>query len=110
MRKNTLPNNESAAEQQVLQALDRWARDSSLTITSFGQQWKHDNDDYMTLLCRVEASGSLERVRHFLYELEKDPMALRLESLEISSRDTEGQQLSVGLQISGLVLVASQKP
>ena len=37
-------------------------------------------------------------------------MALRLESLEISSRDTEGQQLSVGLQISGLVLVASQKP
>jgi Tfp pilus assembly protein PilO len=110
MWKNTLPNNESAAEQQVLQALDRWARDSSLTITSFGQQWKRDNDDYMTLLCRVEASGSLERIRRFLYDLEKDPMALKLENLEISSRDTEGQQLSVGLQISGLVLAAPQKP
>ena len=108
MRKNTLPNNESAAEQQVLQALDRWARDSNLTITSFGQQWKHENDDYMTLLCRVEAAGSLDRVRRFLYDLEKDPMALKLESLEMSTRDAEGQQLSVGLQISGLVLTAPQ--
>ena len=106
MRTNTLPNNESAAEQQLLQALDRWARDSNLTITSFGQQWKHENDDYMTLLCRVEAAGSMERVRHFLYDLEKDPMALKLESLEISSRDAEGQQLAVGFQISGLVLTA----
>jgi Tfp pilus assembly protein PilO len=108
MRKNTLPNNESAAEQQVLQALDRWARDSNLTITSFGQQWKHENDDYMTLLCRVEAAGSLDRVRRFLYDLEKDPMALKLENLEMSTRDAEGQQLSVGLQISGLVLTAPQ--
>ena len=110
MRTNTLPNNESATEQQVLQAVDRWARDSSVTITSVGQQWKHDNDDYMTLLCRIEATSNLDRLRHFLYELEKDPMALKIESLDISSRDTEGQQLSVGLQISGLVLTASAKP
>jgi len=46
----------------VLQALDRWARDSNLTIL-LRQQWKHENDDYMTLLCRVEAAGSLDRVR-----------------------------------------------
>ena len=31
-------------------------------------------------------------------------MALRLESVELSARDKEGQQLSLGLQLSGLVL------
>ena len=104
MRTNTLPNNESLAEQQLLKALDRWAQESRISMTSFGHQLKHDSEEFMTVQCRVEASGTMERVSQFLYDLEKDPMALRLESIEISSRDNEGQQLSLGLQISGLVL------
>jgi hypothetical protein len=32
-------------------------------------------------------------------------MALRLEAVEINARDTEGQQLSLGLQVSALVLL-----
>jgi hypothetical protein len=35
-------------------------------------------------------------------------MALKLESVELSAHDTVGQQLTLGLQISGLVL-ASKK-
>jgi len=104
MRTNTLPNSESLAEQQLLKALDRWAQDSRISMTSFGHQLKHDSEDFMTVQCRVEASGTMERVSQFLYDIEKDPMALRLETVEISSRDNEGQQLSLGLQISGLVL------
>ena len=107
MRTNTLPNNESLAEQQLLKALDRWAQESRISMTSFGHQLKHDSDEFMTLQCRVEASGTMERVSQFLYDLEKDPMALRLEAIEISSRDNEGQQLSLGLQITGLVLTPS---
>jgi Tfp pilus assembly protein PilO len=104
MQTNTLPNNESLAEQQILKALDRWAQESRVSMTSFGHQLKHDSEDFMTVQCRVEASGTMERVSQFLYDLEKDPMALKLEAVEISSRDNEGQQLSLGLQISGLVL------
>lgn len=104
MRTNTLPNSESLAEQQLLKALDRWALDSQISMTSFGHQLKHDSDEFMTVQCRVEASGTMQKVSKFLYDLEKDPMALRLETVEISSRDNEGQQLSLGLQISGLVL------
>jgi len=104
MRTNTLPANASVAEQQVLKGLDRWSRSSGLTVTSFGQQWKHDADDYTTLQCRLEATGNMSAVSQFLFDLEKDPMALKLDAIEMSTRDSEGQQLSLGLQISGLVL------
>ncbi len=109
MRTNTLPNNASRAEQQLLRAFDRWSQDSRISITSLSPQWKHDTDDYMTLQCRVEAAGNMNALTRFLYDVEKDPMALRLEILEISSRDAEGQQLALGLQVSGLVLTPQQK-
>ncbi len=104
MRGNTLPNNASQAEQQLLKAFDTWARRSQVSLLSISPQWKHDNDDYMTLECRVEANGNLNTVSRFLYELEQDPMALRLQGLEINCRDNDGQQFALGLQVSALVL------
>ena len=109
MRTNTLPQNPSLAEQQVLKGFDRWAQQSRLTILSITPQWKHDADDYTTLDCRVEASGNLAAISRFLYEIEKDPMALRLQNIEIGARDNDGQQLALGLQVSGLVLANNQE-
>jgi Tfp pilus assembly protein PilO len=106
MRTNTLPANKSLAEQQVLQALDRWAKRSGIGVTSVMPQWKNDADEYSTLECRVEAAGNINTISRFLYDIEKDPMALKLENVEIGSRDADGQQLTLGLQISGLVLAA----
>ena len=104
MRTNTLPNNSSLAEQQVLKAFDRWSQESRISILSVSPQWKHDTEDYMTLECRVEAAGNLNSVSRFLYDVEKDPMAFKLQSVEVSARDNEGQQLALGLQVSALVL------
>jgi hypothetical protein len=36
-------------------------------------------------------------------------MALKLELVELSSHDTEGQQLLLGLQVSGLILTPASK-
>lgn len=108
MRTNTLPQNPSLAEQQVLKAFDQWSRDSRVSVTSITPQWKHDADDYMTLGCRVEASGNLATLSRFLYEIEKSPMALKLDSVEITARDKDGQQLALGLQVSGLVLNSAE--
>jgi len=104
MRTNTLPADESVAEEKVLKAFRQWERDSRVTITSISPQSKHDSDDYMTIQCRIEASGTIDNMNRFLYDLEKDPMALKLELVELSSHDTEGQQLLLGLQVSGLIL------
>jgi Tfp pilus assembly protein PilO len=106
MRTNTLPNDESLAEEQVLKAFRKWERDSRLTITSISPQAKHDAQEFTTIQCRIEASGNIESMNRFLYDLERDPMALKLELVELSSHDTEGQTLLLGLQVSGLILPA----
>lgn len=108
MRTNTLSSTRSLAEQKVNQAFDNWSRETGVTMTGFMPQWKNDADEYSTVNCRIEATGNLAALAQFLYEIEKDPMALKLDSVELSARDNTGQLLTLGLQISGLVL-ASQK-
>ncbi len=104
MRTNTLTNNASLAEQQMLKAVDTWSQQSRVSVTSITPQWKHDADDYMTLECRVDATGDMTTLAQFLYAVEKGPMALKVVSAELSSHDTIGQQLSLALEVSGLIL------
>ncbi|HEV2208242.1 MAG TPA: hypothetical protein VG167_05665 [Verrucomicrobiae bacterium] len=104
IQQHALTNNPSAAEQQVFRAIDRWAQDTGTTINAVTPQWKQDSDDYATYECRVDAGGDLSRLSRFLYEVEREPLAIRIEAVELSSRDKEGQQLSLGLQFSGLML------
>ena len=110
MSANALPNNTSLAEQQVFKAFDNWSRDTGAEISSIMPQWKNDSTNYMTLNCRVEASGSLGTLSQFLYNVEKGPAALKLDAVELSAHDSTGQQLTLGLQISGLVLIPQTKP
>ena len=105
MLSNALPANPSLAEQQTLRAFDNWSRNSGCEISSIMPQWKNDSTNYMTLNCRLEASGTLGTLSQFLYSIERDPMALKLDSVEWSARDNTGQLLSLGLQISGLTLL-----
>jgi len=109
MQTNTLPSNTSLAEQQLLKAFDSWTRASGAEISDILPQWKTDDDGYMTLDCRVEANGNLSTLSHFLYEIERDPMAVKLDSVEVAARDTAGEQLTLGLQVSGLVLLPQAK-
>jgi Tfp pilus assembly protein PilO len=109
MRTNTLPSNISLAEQQVFKSFDNWAQQSGASLTGITPQWKNDSTNYMTLNCRVEASGTISTLGAFLYRIEKGPMALKLDSVELSAHDTTGQQLTLGMQISGLALTSSQK-
>ncbi len=109
MRGNTLPDNSAVAEHQLISDFTSWSRDSGVEITGILPQWKNDSDDYQTLNCRVEVTGTLPTLSQFLYNVEKGPMALKLDSMELSTRDTAGQQLTLGIEVSGLALV-NQKP
>jgi Tfp pilus assembly protein PilO len=109
MRANALPASTSQAEQQFLKAMDGWSRDSGVTITSIMPQWKSDSTNYMTLNCRVETAGELGALSKFIYDIEKGPMAVRLDSVELSSHDNNGQQMTLGLDINGLALMETDK-
>jgi hypothetical protein len=103
MRTNTLPANTSLAEQEFYKTFYRCANDSGITIVSYRPQWKQ-NDDYTAYECRADASGNIDTLSRFLYELEKDPLGLKVESMEIATHDDKGTQLTLGIQLSGLLL------
>lgn len=109
MRANALPPDPSQAEQQFLKAMDGWSRDSGAEITSIMPQWKSDATNYMTLDCRVETSGDLHALSQFIYNIERGPMMVRLDSVELSSHDNNGQQMTLGVEINGLALLQNDK-
>ena len=105
MKTNALPMDKSLAESKVLNAVDSWEQASSIKIERRQPQWKEDQD-YTTLELNIDASGDMTSITRFLYNLERDlpKLALRIENMDIMSRDNNGQQLSLGLQLTGLVL------
>jgi hypothetical protein len=104
MQTNSLPNNPSLAQEQVLKAFVNWSQESGVSINAITPQWRSDSDDYKTLVCHVDASGTMWTLSRFLYDVELGPMALKVESVDLSSHDNNGQQMTMGLQVSGLVL------
>ncbi len=52
----------------------------------------------------MDAFGNLGALTRFLYNVEADPLALRLDVVELTARDDRGEQLTLGLQVSGLIL------
>jgi hypothetical protein len=110
MRKATVSSEVSVAQNQLLKAFDRWSQDSRVGISSLKPQWKRGTGDYATLECRVDATGNLSALTRFLYDIEnarrvdRDPLALKIEVLELATRNDSGEQLTLGLQVSALQL------
>ena len=102
MQAGALPKDAAQAEQDLISAFDRWGRDNRIELGSIKPQWKRGTDRYSTLECRVDATGTLATLSRFLFELEKSPVALRVESVELTARDEGGNKLTLGLIVSGL--------
>ena len=105
IRGSTLPVSASQAEKEMLNAFEKWSADSQVSISSIRPQWKKGaTDDYSVLECRVDAAGALPVVAKFLYSIESSPMAVRLEAVELTARDNNGEQIALGLLVSGVRL------
>ncbi|HEY3763359.1 MAG TPA: GspMb/PilO family protein [Verrucomicrobiae bacterium] len=107
MQTNALPSTASSADLQMSQAFDRWSQSSGVNIESLAPQWENDATNYATLDCRVDATGNLQTLSRFLYQIESDPMAVQVQSVELMARDDQGQQLSLGLELSGLAIISN---
>jgi hypothetical protein len=67
-----------------------------------------DSDtNYTTVECRSDVSGSIRNVSDFLRAMSKDPLANKLDSFVLTSKDDNGKQLTLDLNMSGLVLTDS---
>jgi Tfp pilus assembly protein PilO len=108
MRTNMLQGDSSQASSQLVKAFDRWSQASGISVTGIKPQWKQSEDDYATVECQVDASGTMASVARFLHEIEKDPMGVKIESTGITSHDLDGQKITLALQVSGVVLLPKQ--
>jgi hypothetical protein len=57
---------------------------------------------------RVDVSGNINQLSRFLYSLETDRMALRVQSIEFTAKDATGMSIAMGVQVSGLVLTGAE--
>ncbi len=105
MQSQALPKDTAKSEQDLISAFDRWGRGANIEVGSIKPQWKRGtNARYSLLECRVDATGSIANLTRFLWEVERSPMALRLDSVELTSRDDNGAKLTLGLLVTGLRL------
>ncbi len=110
MQTQSLPKDPAQAEQDLISAFDRWGRASNIELASIKPQWKRGTSDrYSVLECRVDANGTLSSLARFLYEVEKSPLALRVETVELGARDNNGQKIGLGLVVTGLRFAALEK-
>jgi len=111
MRTNMLSGRVSAAEDQFLKTIERWAQESRLTLSAVKPQWQRPSDaksqeQIAILECNLETTGNLGAVTRFLYNLEKDPLGVRVIKAQITARDDAGEQLTLNLQLSALAAIA----
>jgi hypothetical protein len=104
MSTNALSSTPTVAERQLFDAFDRWVRESRVTEGSFKPQLKQTDDNYAVEECHAEVTGTYDTIIRFLYDLEKDPIGVQLQGVELTSRDDNGRQISLGLELNGLLL------
>lgn len=105
MQSNMLVGEISVAEDRFLKAVERWAQEGRVSLSSVKPQWQRGTDKFATLECNLEASGNLSAITRFLYEIERDPMGVKIVRTQINARDDAGEQLTLNLQLSALAMV-----
>ena len=103
MRMRSLASNESVAESDVLTAVSRWVDSSGFVVSSLRPRWLSGGDGYKLLDIRATGQGEMESIARFLYELESDVLALRLQ--EVDMKEGSGDALTLTVRFSGLVLL-----
>jgi hypothetical protein len=105
IQSGALPRDQAQSEYDVLSAFENYGRTSAIELGSIKPLWKHGaTDEYSVLECRLDATGNLPALSRFLYELERSPLAMHADSVELVSRDDTGQRLTLSLTVTALRL------
>jgi hypothetical protein len=102
MQRTDMPDDLSAAEDEVFKAVARWAIESGGKFTSINNQWRIHEEGYDTFEIRATATGDQAELGRLLYEIESDALPARIEECEWTARDAQGKQLGLALRVSFL--------
>lgn len=108
MERDALPVSVSQAENIVLNSINRWINTSRVNLVSLRPQWKEFEEQYRTMECRAVAQGTIEQIIRFLYEIESDPICVKIDQVEISSRDDNSSSLTISVTFSGVQFIQEE--
>jgi len=101
---------DAEAESRVAKALDTWAEDARLTLTSVKPDRMAGGDKGLKeILFVVAGKGSLDAVAWFLYQVETSDLPIKVKHLQLGSTSEAGDNMSLELRISALYLAADEK-
>ena len=112
-----LNSTNSVAEDEVLRAIENWTGDSGILLTSVKPQWQNHEYEflgkeiaenktysYKTYDVRLVAEGTMREAVEFVHAIESDKLPLKVERLELASREKTGKLISVSVHFTGLQL------
>ncbi len=101
---------DTEAESQVAKALDKWAQDARLTLTSVKPDRMTGGDKGLKeILFVIAGKGSLDAVSWFLYQVETSELPIKVKHMQLGSTSEAGDNMSLELRISTLYLAADDK-
>ncbi len=115
-----LPIAQPSAEDLIFDSVEDWARDAGLDevsikprpvkiefedVKSFGEE-----EVYPGLEFNASWTGSLDDIAYFLWLMESDPLALRVDEVEITPRDKSMSNITVNIRFDGLMIAPDEEP
>ena len=103
-REANLNSTNSIAQAQVLRAIENWTDDSDISVQLDKGEWRNHEDRYQTYDVRLVAEGTMQEAVEFVHAIESDKLPLKIEQLELASREKTGKLISVSVHFTGLQL------
>ena len=102
MKRTDLPDDDSVAENEVFKSIARWASASRVGFTNLAPHRGNHDGSYDTFEWRASAVGDQAALGRLIYEIESDPLPVRVEECEMTARDAKGQQLALSVRFSAV--------
>jgi len=99
-----LNSTDSIAQAQVLRAIENWTDDSEISVQLDKGEWRNHEDRYQTYDVRLVAEGTMQDAVEFIHAIESDKLPLKIEQLELASREKTGKLINVSVHFTGLQL------
>jgi len=82
----------------VMELLDQSARDNKVSLTSVSSSLEIEDEEYIKIPFELELEGEYHNIAKFINQLENNPYPLRIESLDMSTKDYISYNLRANLK------------
>jgi Tfp pilus assembly protein PilO len=110
MLEGGLKSDPGDAEAQLLHALQGWADQAGLEITSRKPERATEGKDVREITVQTAGTGSMAAISQFLYAIQTSKLPVRVRDLQLGTRREGTDDLSIVARISTLYVVKSKAP